>query len=600
MASLLVLSGAEIQRHVLDRESTLVGRHPECHIQWDSNMISGRHARIIREGSDFFVEDGGSRNGTLVNGDRIESRVRLRHFDEVNFGHVVRTRFESMENDRVSLAERVENASTIKGTLSGVGSDEHLKTQTEAKLKAVLEISSSLAGVFDPHSVLPTILDTLFRLFPNADRGCILIQDDASGEMTARAVKHRCEEMRGEVNLSRTIVDTVLREKKGILSEDALSDAKFEEAQSIAALAIRSVMCVPLLGMNGEPMGIICIDSQNPVRPFRNEDLDVMMLVARQVGMSYESTRLLERYLEEQQKIYKLRRQAEELHQFFSPKVVEALDLDNADRLLEPRVTDVTVLFCDIRGFSRRAERSRHNLHELLDRCSQALGIMTNLIIEHGGVISDFQGDAALAFWGWPVMAAEGPLQACEAALAIHREFIQAQQDPSHELRDFHIGIGIAHGQTIAGKLGVKVQAKIGVFGPVVNLGSRLEGMTKELRVPILLDEATGAFVRENVSATRARCRRLAQVRPYGMDEPLTAYQLLPCEDEDPSISNDDIQRYESAVDAFTEGNWSLAFDLLDQLPDNDRAKFFLMEQIALQGYDSPKTWNGVYEMTSK
>jgi hypothetical protein len=84
------------------------------------------------------------------------------------------------------------------------------------------------------------------------------------------------------------------------------------------------------------------------------------------------------------------------------------------------------------------------------------------------------------------------------------------------------------------------------------------------------------------------------------MDQPLTAYQLLPPEAEDPSVTNEEIRRYEAAVDAFTAGNWSLAFDLLDQLPVEDRAKDFLMQAIAIGGYEPPDSWQGVYEMTSK
>ncbi|MCO6454175.1 MAG: FHA domain-containing protein [Pirellulaceae bacterium] len=600
MAALIILNGSKSTQYPLDDEAMLIGRHPDCTIRFDSNMVSGKHARILREGDAFFLEDLGSRNGTLVNGIKIGQRVRLRDLDEVNFGHVIRSRFEATSGGQVSLHIDAEGSSTIKGELRDEGRFAHLGSQTEAKLKAVLEISDSLAGIVDPQSVLPTILETLFRIFPNADRGCILVRNEQTQEMEPRAVVQRKVSDAPAVVLSRTIVEKVLQERTGVLSEDALSDIQFQNAVSVAALAIRSVMCAPLLGLNSEPLGVICIDSQDPRCPFRSEDLDVLMLVARQVGTAHESSRLLERYLEDQKQMYRLKRQADELRQFFSPKVVETLNVDDARQLLEPRVTDVTVLFCDIRGFSRRTERSRHDLQLLLERCSQALGLMSHQILEHGGVISDFQGDAALGFWGWPMAPHDGPLPACEAALAIYREFSQAQHDSTHVLHDFQIGIGIAHGRAIAGKIGAKVQAKIGVFGPVVNLGSRLEGMTKELRVPILMDDATAQWVRRSLPSSRARCRRLARVRPYGMETPLNAYQLLPPQENYPAISDQDIVRYEEAVDAFTSGHWDQAVDLLDRLPIEDRAKDFLMTAIALDNYVAPPSWDGVYQMPNK
>ena len=76
----------------------------------------------------------------------------------------------------------------------------------------------------------------------------------------------------------------------------------------------------------------------------------------------------------------------------------------------------MTVLFCDLRGFSRESERSADDLFGLLERVSRALGVMTHHILEEGGVIGDFHGDAAMGFWGWPIAqadAARGPAGRC-------------------------------------------------------------------------------------------------------------------------------------------------------------------------------------------
>src|SRR5262249_44514845 len=139
----------------------------------------------------------------------------------------------------------------------------------------------------------------------------------------------------------------------------------------------------------------------------------------------------------------------------------------------------------------------------------------------------DFQGDAAMGFWGWPLDCPDQVAQAARAALAIRKRFALAAQRKGHPLAGFACGIGIAGGQAIAGKLGTYDQAKVDVFGPVVTLASRLESMTKQFGVSILLDERSAARLAEH-GGTWFRCRRVARVRPAGMRKVLTVSELLP------------------------------------------------------------------------
>ncbi|MBU4400597.1 MAG: hypothetical protein KKE86_14840, partial [Planctomycetes bacterium] len=91
------------------------------------------------------------------------------------------------------------------------------------------------------------------------------------------------------------------------------------------------------------------------------------------------------------------------LSQFFSPVVLDSLADEDPEVVLAPRETEVSVIFCDLRGFSRESERQAGDLLGLLQRVSKALGVMTHHIREQGGVVGDFQGDAAMGFWGWPL-----------------------------------------------------------------------------------------------------------------------------------------------------------------------------------------------------
>ena len=293
------------------------------------------------------------------------------------------------------------------------------------------------------------------------------------------------------------------------------------------------------------------------------------------------------------------RRQAA-LSQFFSPVVLNTISVADPDVVLAPRETEVSVLFCDLRGFSRRAEREGDDLMELLNRVSKALGVMTHQILDQGGVVGDFQGDAAMGFWGWPLASEENVLRTCRAALGIRAEFEAAARQTEGTLAGFHAGVGIATGRAVAGKIGSVDQVKVSVFGPVVNLASRLEGMTKILRAPILLDDRTATAVRQQVPRDVARVRRLAVVRPYGLDTPLEVSELLPPESAYPLLTDEHLDHCEAALDAFLAGDWSTAFELLHRTPTEDRVTDFLTIYIAQHNRTPPPDWDGVIGLSSK
>jgi adenylate cyclase len=288
------------------------------------------------------------------------------------------------------------------------------------------------------------------------------------------------------------------------------------------------------------------------------------------------------------------------LGQFFSPAVLGALGNEDAASLLAPRETQVSVLFCDLRGFSRESERLQTNLLGLLERVSKALGVMTRHILDQGGVIADFQGDAALGFWGWPIQQPDTILRVCKAALAIRAQFAAAGSQAGVPLADFRAGIGIATGTAVAGKIGTNDQAKAGVFGPVVNLGSRLEGMTKFLHAAVLMDEATDQLTRQQLPPGVARLRRVARVKPYGLAKPLTVTELLPPAADHPELRDEHIAAYEEALGEFQAGRWSEACELLDKVPPEDRVRDFLKGHIAQRNRVAPPDWNGDIVLSDK
>ncbi len=322
MPKLILLQEGQAIPYEITAEETVMGRHPECTFQINSNMVSRKHAKVVKDGDGFVIEDMGSGNGTFVNAKKIEGPTPLSHDDRIKLGPIL-LRFEGVpgaapkpepkpvpapsrpasrapDEFAVDMSEGEDDTATIMGTAERSTGFGKLEVNSTAKLKGVLDISRALAGTSDLDALLPKILDTLFNIFPHADRGCVLFKDDATGKMVPKAMKHRRAGDDETVKLSRTILKSVMEEKTGILSADAASDSRFNASESIANLTIRSMMCVPLLSLAGEPMGIINIDTQNAFNQFGPEDLDLLMAIAGQAAMSYEQAKLLVTAMEKQ------------------------------------------------------------------------------------------------------------------------------------------------------------------------------------------------------------------------------------------------------------------------------------------------------------
>jgi len=309
MPSLVLLQAGVATPFPLTGDEAVIGRHPDCQIQLDSNMVSRRHARVFRDGGKLLVEDLGSGNGTFLNGGRVAAATPLKNGDRVKVGPVL-LRFED-ENApgpprtapnqpaiRLDIAGGEEDSATIMTAAPNQSGFGLLDVRPEAKLKSVIEISRRLAATADLGGLLPTLLDTLFEIFPGADRGVVLLRSPEAGRLVPAAQKHRRGGEEETVRLSRTVLNKVIQEKSGILSADAANDRQFRMSESISNLSIRSVMCVPMIGLDGEVTGVINLDTQNPLAQFKPDDLDLLLAVAGQAALSYESARLLVSYIE--------------------------------------------------------------------------------------------------------------------------------------------------------------------------------------------------------------------------------------------------------------------------------------------------------------
>ena len=316
MAVLRAVQGLDVgQLFPLEGAAVVLGRHPACDIVLESAAVSRQHARILAADGKFYLEDLHSRNGTFLNGRPVLQRQLLDESDEVGICDLLFT-FHlgppelnltaplARRGDLTAEAflvdddqqEQESNHSTImsKLNISSGSSGLRLELNPSAKLKAFMQISQNLGLALGLAEVLPKLLDSLFAIFLQADRGFVVLRDPKTGQLVPKAIKYRRHEERQSVRISRTIVNNVMATKEAILSADAATDARFDMAESIVDFHIRSMMCVPLIDRDGQSLGVIQLDTLDPRNRFEQDDLDMLASVACQAAFAVENARLHE------------------------------------------------------------------------------------------------------------------------------------------------------------------------------------------------------------------------------------------------------------------------------------------------------------------
>ncbi len=326
-----------------------------------------------------------------------------------------------------------------------------------------------------------------------------------------------------------------------------------------------------------------------------------MMVTQKSLLGEVRCAELIAQFIGSVRQVRLLENQKTRMGSFFSPRILESLNNATSENALSPVERNISVLFCDVRNFSMMAEQLQDDLLSLLKNVSTALGTMTDGILDFDGTIADFQGDAALGFWGWPVENPEGPLNACLAAIKIFEGFEKASELSPSSKQKFSIGMGIASGRALAGQIGTTRQSKLGVFGPVVNAGSRLQGLSKKFGVPICIDEATAQIVKGRIPSSIAVTRRLGNVIPNGMTSAMNLYSLEPVvKNQEAQVNEFVCQTFEYAVNAIQSGEWNQANKILETLPETDGPTIFLRQFVSEQQDSPPENWNGTIEFDAK
>jgi serine phosphatase RsbU (regulator of sigma subunit) len=268
----------------LDRDVTVIGKRATCDIILKDRHVSKEHARIERTPKGVYIVDLESTNKTQVGGREIK-RQRLKDGDLILI-HPYQFRY--IEGG-AGLGITPTIVSEIDATLASDGTDPQVRP--EEKLRAIMEVVAELTGILELDRVLEQVLEALFRIFPQAERGFVLFRDPGCQDIRTEAMKVR-HPGASPTTISRTIYEYVTGEGRAILCEDLAADGRFKASRSVWEAQVRTMMCVPLRDHKQRALGVLQLDTHSVESRFGRADLDFLVAVAGVVGMAVENSRL--------------------------------------------------------------------------------------------------------------------------------------------------------------------------------------------------------------------------------------------------------------------------------------------------------------------
>ncbi|MFW5829868.1 MAG: adenylate/guanylate cyclase domain-containing protein [Planctomycetota bacterium] len=488
MYELVFLSGARAGEVVALEDAITLGRSPECDCEVPDPNASRRHATVTADEGGITVEDLGSANGSFVNEERFE-RIALQPGDILRLGETrlrlqhVGGRTRSSDRSRFGLTMNAGDDASVSMSMSLL---EDLPEQSEdldklqQRLKAMIWVSEALASIADLRSIYGPILDVLFDVFPQADRGFILLGDDVDALEPSAMRNRRGDGGEQELTVSRSLCAAAL-ERKSVLVYKEGGETDFDQGMSLVALNIRSAMVVPLVVKGEEVLGLLIIDTTDRRRSFNQEEMAVAAAVGRQIAGAINYAQLQKRMQNETENRRNLMR--------FLPKpVVDQAMAGAIDLNLGGQNYHGTIFFADVVGFTRVSEELQPD--DVVAMMNQYFDRMVPCIEVTGGAIDKFMGDAVMAFWGIPFNDGRCALHAIQSGLAMQNAIIGFNAGQARRERpQLQIGIGLNTGPVVAGHIGSQDRLEYTVLGDTVNTAQRIEA--RACYTQVLVSEAT-------------------------------------------------------------------------------------------------------------
>ncbi|HEU4594813.1 MAG TPA: adenylate/guanylate cyclase domain-containing protein [Pyrinomonadaceae bacterium] len=511
-------SGRQWQCHLLPEVLCTIGRAPDNTVVLNDPRASRYHAHVKFQNGNYIIIDGRvdggrSANHVFVGGEQLYEH-ELRDGDRVTIG-ASQLRFERAEearpdtdvryddkplghtqllvsaNDVIRAALASRTSGTQKAAAAAMAQQDQLaeleSLRGKAKILALLyEMSKTLGSVFTLDLIFDKACEVIFDATP-ADRVVALLKDESAagdGDDNLRVVAMRVRDEKKaaqgrQQSIGRTITRKVMRERQALLSQDAAADTEFAGVHSIVSQGVHSTICAPLAA-ESRVHGALYADRLDAFTSFTRDDLELVSAVAAQTAIAVENARAHERLAREEV--------ARANYSRFMPEYVVQQILENPDSFKLGGVNQtITVLFADIRGFTRLSEKAQpEKVVQLLNHYFTA---MSDIIFAHGGTLDKYLGDGLMALFGAPAATPQDACNAVAAAVSMQRQMNEINEELRSEgLSEISIGIGLHTGEATVGYIGSERRSEYTAIGDTVNLASRLESNAQPGQ--ILLSEA--------------------------------------------------------------------------------------------------------------
>ena len=537
-------SGRQWQFSFLPQTPCTIGRAPDNAVVLDDPRASRYHAHInAADNGTFTIIDGAVINGQLrrsankvfingeprfeqqlKNGDRItigastlrfeqpvEERTTDVRYDDKPLGH---TQLLISANDVMSTVLRSKEEIPVAAQRDKVL--EALQRKANI-LTALYEMSKTLGSVFDLNAIFEKATDIIFRSTP-ADRVVALLAEPGSNNgddanltpIAVRARDNKLEAHARKLSIGRTITRKVMRERVALLSQDAASDEQFAGVDSIVSQGVRSTICAPLMA-ESRVHGALYADRLDPFAAFKPDDLELISAVAAQTAIAVENARAHERLAREEV--------ARANYSRFLPEYVVKQMLENPDSFKLGGVSQtITILFADIRGFTRISEHAPpEKIVSLLNRYFSA---MTDIIFAHGGTLDKYLGDGLMALFGAPTATPDDASNALNAAVAMQRRLLGINRELRDEgFPEIGVGMGLHTGEVVVGYIGSERRSEYTAIGDTVNTSSRLESNAQGGE--ILISDATAKAAR-----SRYRLKQREAIMVKNRQQPVMLWEV--------------------------------------------------------------------------
>lgn len=447
--TITVLAGPEQgQVFKIARPTTTMGRSNTCEVVITDPLVSRQHCQIILGMGGISLRDLASTNGTFLNGARV-TESPLRNQDVISVGGT-RLRF------AVEVTKDTEESKTPK-----------IDELAHKKLLTLYEVGNIVNSVLELKTLLSIIMAMAIKVM-QANRGFLLLREKG-GDLKPVAT-HALTPAEAQAPYSQTIVDTVLRERVPVLVLDATHDVRFSNRDSLKALPLSSVICVPIWERENIA-GVIYVDKAEGTSTFNEEDMYFLSAFANQAAVAITNAKLFDDVRREE-------RLRTSLQRYLSPNIVDEMVQKTGSLPLGGEKRKVSILFCDIRGFTTLTEKEP--VETIVSLLNEYFSAMSEVIFANKGTLDKFIGDAIMAIYGAPLELKDGAYQAVKTAVEMRDKLVKLNEKWKAEKKpQIQVGYGINTGEAIVGNIGSERRMEYTAIGDMVNTASRVEGETE-------------------------------------------------------------------------------------------------------------------------